>query len=215
VATYWFDGNWKGAIRVYDKDLNLAWEKTGLPSGKKDTLTYADGKLVGGAGNGWVQYTSGDWKHIAAYAIDTGAVVWKCDLSRYDFRCVSNMPYYNGCFYAEAQGAPPPTSKVFRIRASDGKLEEVLDYGRTNTSCATCIIARGRILSGDLYEDRTVVTQIAEGSNLDWPGPFGDPQLNQMALPDEPGAKIVPMQEIGQRPTPETARTLEKKKKTP
>jgi hypothetical protein len=42
-----------------------------------------------------------------------------------------------------------------------------------------------------------VATKIAENSTLDWPGPFGDPQTNQMALPHEPGAKLVPMQEIG------------------
>ena len=74
-----------------------------------------------------------------------------------------------------------------------------IDYGRAITSCATSVIAGGRTLSGDLYEDRIVVSKIAENSSLDWPGPFGDPQTNQMALAHDPGAKPVSMREIGRR----------------
>ena len=56
VATRWYGKPaWDSAIRVYDNDLNLVWEKTGLPNGKKDTLTYAQGKLVTGSGNGWAK----------------------------------------------------------------------------------------------------------------------------------------------------------------
>ena len=200
VATYWYGAKeWDSAIRVFDKDLTLVWEKTGLPIGKKATLTYADGKLVSGSGNQWhAEYKGDEWKYIAAYAITTGEMVWKCDLSKYAYTCILNVPYYNGCFYAETQdGQYTETSKMFRIRGTDGELEEVLDYGRRITSCATSIIAHGRILSGDLHEERTVVTKIAENSNVDWPGPFGDPQTNQMAVPHELGARFVPMQEIG------------------
>ena len=205
VATYWTgptDANeWGSGIRVYDKKLNLVWEKTGIPAGKKATLTYADGKLVTGSGNQWgARYQGNSWKYIAAYAIGTGAEVWKCDLSSYYYTCILNVPYFNGCFYAETQDAkathPGVTSKVFRIDGTSGKLEQTLDYGRDMSSCATSIIARGKLLSGDLVHDRLVVTELAIGSNADWPGPFGDPQLNQMALPNDPGAKPVPMQEI-------------------
>jgi hypothetical protein len=200
VATYWYGAKeWDSAIRVFDKDLNLVWEKTGLPIGKKATLTYAEGKLVSGSGNQWhAKYKGDEWKYIAAYAIATGKVVWRCDLSKHAYTCILNVPYYNGHFYAETQdGEMAETSKVFRINASDGRLEEVFDYGRRISSCATCIIACGKILSGDLHEDRTVVTLVAENSSLDWPGPFGDPQTNQMALPHEPGARPVPMWELG------------------
>ena len=44
-----------------------------------------------------------------------------------------------------------------------------------------------------------VVTKIAENSKMDWPGPFGNPQTNQFALPDEPGATLVPMFETGRQ----------------
>jgi len=43
---------------------------------------------------------------------------------------ILNVPYYNGFFYAETQDDPPITSKVFRIDASTGKLDQVIDYGR-------------------------------------------------------------------------------------
>ena len=199
VATYWYGANeWDSAIRVFDKDLTLVWEKTGLPIGKKATLTYADGRLVSGCGNQWHAKYEGDrWNRIKAYAISSGEVLWECDLSKHKFLCILNVPYYNGHFYAETQEGKPQNSMVFRIKASDGALEEVIEYGRPISSCATSIIARGRILSGDLHEDRIVVTKVAENSKLDWPGPFGDPQTNQMALPEEPGARRVPMQEIG------------------
>ncbi|NUQ65042.1 MAG: PQQ-binding-like beta-propeller repeat protein [Pirellulales bacterium] len=199
VATYWYGGNeWDGAIRVYDKDLALVWEKTGLPTGKKATLTYADGKLVTGSGNQWhARYQGDQWKYIAAYKVHSGEVAWKCDLSKHIYHCILNVPYFNGCFYAETQDdvsvMPGVTSKVFRIDGASGKLEEVLDFGHDISSCATSIIARGKLLSGDLIHDRLVVTRLAEDAQGDWPGPFGDPQLHHMAAPTEPGARIVPM----------------------
>ena len=111
-----------------------------------------------------------------------------------------NVPYYNGFFYAETQdGLSSQNSRVFRINADNGKLEEVREYGHPNASCAPCLIAHGKIFSGDLWEDRIIVTKIAENSKADWPGPFGDPQTNTYALPDEKGAIFTPMKEITKR----------------
>ena len=234
VATRWYGKPaWDSAIRVYDRDLKLVWEKTGLPNGKKDTLTYAKGKLLTGSGNGWAKtraegktpvpkpppesrdwpsqylagyrdrynwkflYTGDEWKHITAYAIATGQVAWKCDLSKQDYDSIGNLPYFNGYLYGENGGWPGQTTKCFRINAADGKLEEVFDYGRMITSCATQIIAHGKIYSGDLWADGTVVTKIADGSKAEWPGPFGDPQTNQNSAGDEAHAKLIPMRELG------------------
>jgi hypothetical protein len=198
VATRWYGKpEWDSAIRVFNRDLNLVWERTGLPIGKKDTLTYADGKLVTGSGNHWSKKYEGDaWKYVAAYSIADGSIIWKCDLSSIPYESLFNLPYFNGYFYAETTGGKYGFSRLLRIRASDGALVETLDYGRSISSCAPCIIAHGRVLSGDLAEDRIVVTQVAENSKADWPGPFGDPQNSQFALAHEPGARFVPMQEI-------------------
>ena len=106
VATRWYGKpEWDSAIRVYDKDLNLVWERTGLPVGKKDTLTYAEGRLVTGSGNHWSKKYEGDkWKYLAAYSISDGSILWKCDLSAIPYESLFNLPYFNGHFYAETTG---------------------------------------------------------------------------------------------------------------
>ena len=202
VATRWYGKpEWDSAIRVYDTELNLVWEKTGLPNGKKDTLTYVDGRLLCGSGNGWSKnYKGDDWKVIVAYAIEDGKEIWRCDLSEYDYVAVSNLPCYQGSLYAESSGAGELTSKLFRISVATGVLEEVYDYGRPLTSCATQIVAHGMVLSGDLWQDSIVATRIAQGSTTDWPGPFGDPQRNDMRAGRSEGAKRVPVKEV---PPPE------------
>jgi hypothetical protein len=198
VATRWYGKpEWDSAIRVYDKDLNLVWERTGLPIGKKDTLTYVGGRLVTGSGNHWSRKYEGDaWRYVAAYSISDGSIIWKCDLSQIPYESLFNLPCYNGYLYAETTGGKYGSSRLLRIRASDGALVETLDYGRSISSCAPCIIAHGRVFSGDLGEDRIVATQIAKNSKVNWPGPFGDSQTNQFALAEEPGAVTVPMKEI-------------------
>lgn len=226
VATRWYGKpEWDSALRVYDQDLKLIWERTGLPIGKKDTLTYAEGRLVAGSGNHWSKkYEGTAWKYLAAYSIRDGSVLWKCDLSQIPYESLFNIPYFNGCFYAETTGGRYGSSRLLRIRVSDGALLESVDYGRSISSCAPCIIAHGKVLSGDLGEDRIVVTQIAENSSADWPGPFGDPQSNQFALPHEPKAKHVPLREIRTNGAPpavadgaeegnETGRIIEKSPK--
>jgi hypothetical protein len=197
VATRWYGKpEWDSALRVYDRDLRLVWERTGLPIGKKTTLTYAEGKLVVGGGNSWSRKYPGDeWKNVTAYSIADGQVAWRLDASRFAFTSIMNVPYVDGYLYAETQNGPH-ASQLLRIRASDGRLEEVLDYGRPITSCATCLAAAGLILSGDLYRDRIVATRIAAGSTADWPGPFGDPQTHQMAAPADPHARPVAMCEL-------------------
>ncbi|HID22327.1 MAG TPA: hypothetical protein EYP14_07990 [Planctomycetaceae bacterium] len=120
--------------------------------------------------------------------------MWKCDLSRFDYSAIANLVFFNGFLYGENGGSPPQTTKCFRIDAATGELAEIYDYGRMITSCATQIIAHGKILSGDLWQDRIVVTRIAEGGRSDWPGPFGDPQMHQMRILD-PDARLVPMRE--------------------
>jgi hypothetical protein len=153
--------------------------------------------VVTGFGNGWAKnYTGSDWKKIIAYRVGSGEVAWTCDLSGHEFTCIPNVPYFNGHFYAESQGSPPLTGKLFRIDARSGKVESMLEYGRAITSCAPSIIAGGRLLSGDLWEDEIVVTQLAEGARGQWPGPFGDPQTNTYAAQSEPQAKPAKLREM-------------------
>ena len=204
VATYWFDFHdqdgttrkmeWNSAVRVYDAQLGLVWERTGFPGAKKSTLTYVDGKLVIGTGGHWgARYEGDEWKYVVAYSVGSGDIVWQCDLSRYEYDVIVNAPYAYGSIFAEAWGK---TGKMFRIAAKTGVLQEVLDYRTPIGSCAPCLIAHGRIFSGDLPRDGIMVTEVAENSSADWPGPFCDPQTSTYALPDEASAEPVPMKEL-------------------
>lgn len=203
IATYWFGMSggrgesgmqWNAAIRVFDTDLKLIWERTALPAPKKSTITYAAGKLVTGAGGHWAgPYEGEDWKYIIAYDVATGEEAWRCDLRAEAFKCIMNVPYAYGCFYAEADG---DSARLLRIDGATGEVLDRVEYGAPVGSCAPPIIARGLLLSGDLGRDGIVVTRLAEGCSADWPGPFGDPQTNTYALPPEPGARPVPMREI-------------------
>ncbi|NCO41783.1 MAG: hypothetical protein AUJ96_28410 [Armatimonadetes bacterium CG2_30_66_41] len=204
VATYWYsfvdkDGKtekleWNSALRVYDAELTLVWERAGLPAAKKSTPSYAHGKVVLGSGGHWgAKYQGDDWKYVAAYSIKDGSVAWKCDLRGIDFDAIVNAPYAYGRFWAEAWGK---TAKMIRLNADTGALEQVLDYGVPASSCAPFSIAHGMALSGDLVRDGIAVTRLAENSAADWPGPFCDPQRNTYALPDELNVKLVPMREL-------------------
>lgn len=203
IATYWFGlkggigakgMQWNAALRVFDPELNLVWERAHLPAPKKSTLTYAQGKLVIGTGGHWAgRYEGEAWKYLVAYDVRNGNEAWRCDLRAHDFSYIMNVPYAWGSFYAETTGR---SSKLLRIDAATGELLDVLDYGASIGSCAQPIIARGLLLSGDLTRDGVVATRLAEGSTADWPGPFCDPQTNTYALPDEPGARPVPMVEL-------------------
>ncbi len=203
IATYWmgFQGGrgekgmqWNAALRVYDEDLNMVWERCCLPGPKKSTVTYADGKLVIGTGGHWAgRYEGEAWKYLVAYEVGSGDEAWRCDLRDYDFTFIMNAPYAYGSFYAEADGK---SAKLFRVDGGTGELVDVVDYGTSLASCAQPIIARGLMLSGDLGRDGVAVTRLAEGCTADWPGPFGDPQTNAYALADEPGATPVAMVEV-------------------
>ena len=115
---------WNAAVRVFDAELDLVWERTGLPGPKKSTITYAEGKVVIGTGGHWSgQYEGEDWKYIIAYDVATGEEAWRCDLRKQSFTCCMNVPYAWGSFYAEADGK---SAKLLRIDASTGELIDVL-----------------------------------------------------------------------------------------
>lgn len=207
VATYWHEQpHYSSAIRVFDGNLKLVWEKTGLPMNKKYTLCYARGKLYAGTGNWWNPYQGDAWRYAAAYHIDSGDVAWKRDLSSFKFLAIFNIIYCGGSIFVEtANGAPPlkkrmlpgePASHIFRMSADDGRMEEVFRYPHGVNSCAPCMSANGKIFSGDLVSDDIMVTRIATGADWDWPGAFGHAQKHTMAVPDKPALTLVSMKRL-------------------
>ena len=126
VGTYWYDSDYHAEIRVYDENLNLKWLQTGLTTGKKHTLTYADGLLLTGCGDGWVDPIprQPDGRHITAYNVANGSAAWTCDLSAYNFQVASRTcaVLQRLLLCPDATTRPrlvPPSSFVFRINASN------------------------------------------------------------------------------------------------
>lgn len=185
ITTYWYNfDDGKGAIRTFDAELNPLWEKVELTTSKKATLTYHNsGKIIIGCGNGWKPFKGDGWKKINAYNVATGEIDWTCDLTEFEFGSIINIPTLNNYLYAESQdNMSIGSSKIFRINALSGLLEEVFYYGKPVTSFATSIIAKGYIFSGNLWRDELNIVKIAEDVQTDWLGPFGDPQKNSMAI---------------------------------
>ena len=44
-----------------------------------------------------------------------------------------------------------------------------------------------------------ILRPFADNSKAQWPGAFGDPQTDQMAVPRESAVEIAPMQEVGRQ----------------
>jgi len=166
-------------------------ERRGLPTGKKATLTYANGLLLTGSGNQWgATYNQNDptWKKVTAYSVGTGNVAWTADLSAYTYTTILNAPYYNGYFYAETQEDANLPSLMFKINAATGQGgNRPLTTDTGKAPAATDIIADGKIFSGDDNHDDIMVTADRHRVEPRLDGSVRRSQLNQMALPDEPG----------------------------
>lgn len=195
IATYWFgEDYYASSIRVYDKNLDLVWEKKGLPLWQKYVPTYHGGQLFiagQGTGNGFLYYTpyaDDRWKFVMALDIRTGREIWRRDLREFNYAMMANMIYADGLLVAETQGeSKGQTYQVFVFDAGKGRLLSVFDSRRYATSCAQPLLCNGLLFSGDLISDKIFVMQVGVGVNRDWPGPFGDPQLNHMAVSEDRG----------------------------
>jgi len=189
VATRWmatdsWSATYSGAIRVFDAELDELWSRSGLPHGKKDTLTYFDGQVVVGPGNHGVvdphESTGRPWKQITSYGVAQGDVRWHSDLSDHIDNAIFNIHYYNGYLIAETQFTPSGSDKILRLDASTGQVVDVFDRGFAVTSCAPSVIAGGKLYSGNILKNRVEVVEFAVDSTLQWKGVFGDPQRNTM-----------------------------------
>ena len=186
VATYWYSSQLYGsAIRVFDPELNLCWEKKGLPMSKKATQAYYGGVLFAGCGDHWqkgeyLNHTSTDWKKITAYHITSGEKKWELDLSPYSLTSVPNIIYCNGLLIAETQTNYRLGYHIFIIDASDGTLLQYLFQERPANSCGVPIFSGGCLFSGDLISDSVLVTTIGSGTATDWIGAYGNAQTNDM-----------------------------------
>ncbi|MGV8092958.1 MAG: PQQ-binding-like beta-propeller repeat protein [Mangrovibacterium sp.] len=191
--------NWNGHVDegnmiVYDSCLNVIWKKDRYVE-RLSSLSYHDGLLYSAQCGGWYDYLlkkteHKNWKHITAFKINDGSVMWDLDLSRYNYTNMHDVIYCNGYLYAitDNTGTPEPLNRLlFRIDAADGRLVEMLDFGYPLSICASPVITNGKLFEAG------VVTVLGEGEKSDWYGQYGNGQLNHFAANDSSVTRIVEM----------------------
>lgn len=191
--------NWNGHVDegnmiVYDSCLNVIWKKDRYVE-RLSSLSYHDGHLYSAQCGGWYDYLlkkteHKNWKHITAFKINDGSMIWDLDLSRYNYTNIHDVIYCNGYLYAitDNTGTPEPLNRLlFRIDAADGRLVEMLDFGYPLSICASPVITNGKLFEAG------VVTVLGEGEKSDWYGQYGNGQLNHFAANDSSVTRIVEM----------------------
>lgn len=207
IATYWYSGAaiYQSAIRVYDSDLDLVWQKTGLPLSKKYTICYADGMLFAGYGDSFIEDVleldpggacDAEDRNITAYDITDGSVVWETNIwdeidpDTYSGLglpidpTVRDILYCNGYLFAETTGTP---NILFVLNASTGAIvyqyDGFEDEFYRNTSCAPPSFSGGYFISPSIQGDCVNIINCGTGVKTDWSGAFQDSQHNHRVAP--------------------------------
>jgi len=186
IATANWNGNLlNGDISVYDSTLNLIWKRQRFIE-RLSSLCYHDGTLFSSQCGGWYVFQNEltdktSWKYITAYEIRNGNIRWNLDLSEYNYSNIHDVIYCNNYVYAitdNTGSALKENRLLFRIRAEDGYLEEVFDFGFPKSICASPVISNGKLFEAG------IVTYLGEGEKCDWYGQYGVRQLNHNAASD-------------------------------
>jgi PQQ-like domain len=183
--------NWNGSVlngdlSVYDSTLKLVWKKNRFVE-RLSSISYHDGTLFSAQCGGWYESEQSEtakhqWKYITAYDIQNGNVKWNLSLAKYNYINIHDVVYCNNYLYALTDNTGLSVKEnrlLFRIRASDGFLEEVLNFGFPLSICASPLISGGKLFEAG------VPTRLGDGDKCDWYGQYGVPQLNQNAADDK------------------------------
>jgi hypothetical protein len=183
IATANWNGNLlAGDITVYDSTLDIVWKK-GRFIERLSSLCYNNGTLFSAQCSGWYQFQNQltekyDWKYITAFDIRNGNIKWNLSLAKYKYGNIHDVVYCNKYIYAITDNTGSKVKEnrlLFKIRASDGLLEEVLDFGYPKSICASPVISNGKLFEAG------VPTLLGEGEKRDWYGQYGVRQLNHNA----------------------------------
>jgi hypothetical protein len=183
IATANWNGNLlNGDITVYDSTLNVVWKKARFIE-RLSSLCYSNGTLFSAQCSGWYPFQNQltdkyDWKYITAFDIRNGDIKWNLSLAKYDYGNIHDVVYCNNYVYAITDNTGSKIKEnrlLFKIRASDGLLEEVLDFGFPKSICASPVISNGKLFEAG------VPTLLGEGEKCDWYGQYGVRQVNHNA----------------------------------
>jgi hypothetical protein len=187
IATANWNGNvMNGDIAVYDSTLNVVWKKARFIE-RLSSLCYYNGTLFSAQCSGWYPFQNQlieryDWKYITAFDIRNGEIEWNLSLAKYNYSNIHDVVYCNKYVYAITDNTGSMVKEnrhLFKIRAEDGILEEVLDFGFPKSICASPVISDGKLFEAG------VPTLLGHGEKCDWYGQYGVRQLNHNTADDK------------------------------
>jgi hypothetical protein len=187
IATANWNGNLlNGDITVYDSTLNVVWKKARLIE-RLSSLCYHSGTLFSAQCGGWYPFQNKltdkiDWKYITAFDIRNGNIKWNLSLAKYNYSNIHDVVYCNNYLYAITDNTGSMVKEnrlIFKIRAEDGYLEEVLDFGFPRSICASPVISNGKLFEAG------IPTSLGEGEKSDWYGQYGVRQVNHNSAEDK------------------------------
>jgi hypothetical protein len=187
VATANWNGNLLyGDISVYDSTLKVVWKKARFIE-RLSSLCYHNGTLFSAQCGGWYPFQNKlteklDWKYVTAFDIRNGNVKWNLSLAKYNYSNIHDVVYSNNYVYAITDNTGSMVKEnrlLFKIRAEDGFLEEVLDFGFPRSICASPVISDGKMFEAG------IPTSLGEGEKSDWYGQYGVRQVNHNSAEDK------------------------------
>ncbi len=187
IATANWNGNLLyGDISVYDSMLKLVWKKPRLIE-RISSLCYHNGTLFSAQCGGWYPFQNKltenlDWKYITAFDIRNGNIKWNLSLAKYKYSNIHDVVYCNSYVYAITDNTGSMVKEnrlLFKIRAGDGYLEEILDFGFPSSICASPVISNGKLFEAG------IPTFLGEGEKSDWYGQYGVRQVNHNSAEDK------------------------------
>ena len=187
IATANWNGNLlNGDITVYDSTLNVVWTKARLIE-RLSSLCYHSGTLFSAQCGGWYPFQNKltdkiDWKYITAFDIRNGNIKWNLSLAKHNYSNIHDVVYCNNYLYAITDNTGSMVKEnrlIFKIRAEDGYLEEVLDFGFPRSICASPVISNGKLFEAG------IPTFLGEGEKSDWYGQYGVRQVNHNSAEDK------------------------------
>ena len=193
VTFFWKFAAYGGAIKVYDQNLDLVWEASGLNSFVKANIVYNDGVVYFGTGDSFQYDYNHEWYagqkedcKVIAYDVTDGSVdwTWEADAAA-DYvanknKAVLDLIYCNGYLIALSAlggGVDNTFGMVWVIDAFDGSLLKTYTHDKTLTACGRAAFSYGRLIKGNLTNNETEVIQIGTGAKTDY-APFGNHKLN-------------------------------------
>jgi hypothetical protein len=188
-----------GAVKVYDQNLDLVWEASGLNTFVKTSLCYHDGLLYIGTGDLFQYEYTHEWYdgeleqcRVIAYDITDGSVEWTFNPFPEALYIpngnhgIGQVHYVNGYIIAFSDigcGENYQGAKMWILNATTGEVVKSYEHSGRVGACGRPAVSYGRFFKGNLTTEATEVFQFGTGAKTDY-APFGTHKLNDSNADD-------------------------------